>query len=149
MQHLGLHAGALPPDIALDLIKAWNEHDVDRVMAFYAPEYVGIDVGQALPEYGLDGKRRTVSQYLRAFPDLQIIPEEPVGMSVDGIDTVVLNWISRGTHLGPFMNIPPSGRTIQVRGVSTLKLRDGKIVEATYVWDVAGLLRAIGLLPDL
>jgi steroid delta-isomerase-like uncharacterized protein len=149
MQHLGLHSGALPPDLALDLINAWNEHDVDGVMAFYAPEYVGIDVGQASPEHGLEGKRRAVAQYLHAFPDLQFIPEEPVGMSAGGIDTVMLNWIARGTHLGPFMNIPPSGRAIQVRGVSTLKLRDGKIVEATYVWDVAGLLRAIGLLPDL
>lgn len=149
MQHLDMGAGASSPHIALDLINAWNEHDVDSVMSFYAPEYVGIDVGQATPEHGLEGKRKAVAHYLHAFPDLYFIPEEPVGMSAAGIDTVVLNWIARGTHLGPFMNIPPSGRTIQVRGVSTLKLRDGKIVEATYVWDVAGLLREIGLLPDL
>ena len=149
MQHLDLPAGASSPHIALDMVNAWNEHDVDGVMSFYAPEYVGIDVGQPTPEHGLEGKRRAVAQYLHAFPDLRFVPEEPVGMSAAGVDTVVLNWIATGTHLGPFMNIPPSGRTIQVRGVSTLKLRDGKIVGATYVWDVAGLLRAIGLLPDL
>jgi steroid delta-isomerase-like uncharacterized protein len=145
MQHIDLHAGASPPHIALDLMTAWNEHNVDRVMSFYAPDYVGVDVGQATPEHGLDGKRLAVIHYLHAFPDLYFVPEEPVGQD----NTVVVNWIARGTHLGPFMNIPPSRRTIKVRGVSTLKLRDGKIVEAIYVWDVAGMLREIGLLPDL
>ena len=145
MQHLDLHGSASPAQIAIGLMDAWNEHDVDYVMSFYAPEYVGVDVGQATPEHGLDGKRRAVEHYLYAFPDLHFMPEDPVGQD----NTVVVNWIARGTHLGPFMNIPPSGRTIKVRGVSTLKLRHGKIVEATYVWDVAGMLREIGLLPDL
>jgi hypothetical protein len=36
-----------------------------------------------------------------------------------------------------------------VRGVSLLTLESGKIKHAHYIWDVAGLLRAIGLLPDL
>src|SRR5439155_10403912 len=131
--------------IAIELMNAWNEHDIDRVMSFYAPDYVGVDVGQATPEHGPDGKRRAVIGYLHAFPDLHFVPEEPVGQD----DMVAVNWVARGTHLGPFMNIPPSGRAIMVRGVSTLKLRDGKIVRATYVWDVAGMLRHIGLLLDL
>ena len=87
----------------------------------------------------------SVVHYLCAFPDLHFLPDEPVCRD----NTVMLNWQARGTHLGTFLNIPPSGRTMQVRGVSTLKLRNGKIVEAIYVWDVAGLLRNIGLLPDL
>ncbi|MFL5735129.1 MAG: ester cyclase [Chloroflexia bacterium] len=145
MQQLDVQTGATPPEIALGLMGAWNEHDVDQVMSYYAPDYVGFDVGQATPEHGLEGKRRAVVHYLHAFPDLYFLPDEPVCRD----NTVMVNWQARGTHLGPFLNIPPSGRTIQVRGVSTLKLRDGKIVEAIYVWDVAGLLRNIGLLPDL
>ena len=145
MRHLDPRAGSPAAHIAINLMNAWNEHDVDRVMSFYAPDYVGVDVGQATPEHGPDGKRRAVIGYLHAFPDLHFVPEEPVGQD----DMVAVNWVARGTHLGPFMNIPPSGRAIMVRGVSTLKLRDGKIVRATYVWDVAGMLREIGLLPDL
>ena len=145
MRHLDPHTGDAPAHIAIELMNAWNEHDIERVMSFYASDYVGVDVGQATPEHGPDGKRKAVIGYLRAFPDLHFVPEEPVGQD----DTVAVNWVARGTHLGPFMNIPPSGRAITVRGVSTLKLRDGKIVQATYVWDVAGMLREIGLLPDL
>ena len=149
MRHLDPRTGDMAAHIAIELMNAWNEHDVDRVMSYYPPDYVGVDVGQATPEHGLDGKRKAVLGYLRAFPDLRFIPEEPVGMSAVEYDMVAVNWIARGTHLGPFMNIPPSGRAITVRGVSTLKLRNGKIVQATYVWDVAGMLREIGLLPDL
>jgi hypothetical protein len=36
-----------------------------------------------------------------------------------------------------------------VRGVSVLMIEDSKVKNATYIWDVAGLLRNIGLLPEL
>ena len=36
-----------------------------------------------------------------------------------------------------------------MRGVSALTLRDGKVIRGLYIWDVAGLLRNIGLLPEL
>jgi hypothetical protein len=47
------------------------------------------------------------------------------------------------------MHIPPTGRFATVRGVSILTFMDGKIYRGQYMWDVAGLLRAIGLLPEL
>ena len=50
MQHLDPHTGDAPALIAIELMNAWNEHDVERVMSFYASDYVGVDVGQATPE---------------------------------------------------------------------------------------------------
>jgi hypothetical protein len=47
------------------------------------------------------------------------------------------------------MRIPPTGRSIAVRGTSVLTVESGKIIRGLYVWDVAGLLRSIGLLPEL
>jgi len=47
------------------------------------------------------------------------------------------------------MNIPPTGRAVAVRGTSVLTVEDGKIKRAFRIWDVAGLLRSIGLLPEL
>jgi predicted ester cyclase len=58
-------------------------------------------------------------------------------------------WNVRGTHQGTLMNIPPTGRQISVRGVSLLTIENAKVRRATYIWDVAGLLRAVGLLPEL
>jgi len=38
---------------------------------------------------------------------------------------------------------------VETRGVNRLVLRDGQVVETLTIWDVAGMLRGLGLLPDL
>ena len=47
------------------------------------------------------------------------------------------------------MRIPPTGREVAVRGVSILTIADGKVTHGETIWDTAGLLRALGLLPEL
>jgi steroid delta-isomerase-like uncharacterized protein len=128
-----------------DLLEAWNAHDPERVQSFYAPEYEGVDVAQANPQCGPQEVSRLVKWYLRAFPDLRFVDEDIV---VEG-NRAVLVWTARGTHAGELMRIPPTGRYIEVRGTSVLTIENGKIIRGLYVWDVAGLLRSIGLLPKL
>jgi predicted ester cyclase len=83
--------------------------------------------------------------YLAAFPDMCFIEHDSV---VDENRAVVV-WKGRGTHLGTIMHIPPTGRTVEVLGTSTIFFENGKIRKAIHVWDVAAMLREIGLLPEL
>ncbi len=137
----------MPPvsQLVRDLLEAWNAHDIERIKTFYAPEYEGVDVGQAGPQRGPQGVSRNVERYLQAFPDLRFVEEDIV---VQG-NRAVLVWTASGTHGGRLMNIPPTGRKIAVHGASLLTIEDGKVSRGLYIWDVAGLLRAIGLLPEL
>ena len=128
-----------------ELLEAWNTHDIERIKTFYAPEYEGVDVGQAEPQRGPQSVPRNVERYLRAFPDLRFVEEDLVTQG----GRAVLVWKAYATHRGRLMNIPPTGRNISVRGASVLAVEDGKVVRGLYVWDVAGLLRSIGLLPEL
>src|SRR3954471_13199429 len=105
-----------PAQVGVGLMEAWNTHSVDAVMAYYAPHYSGIDVGQATPLHGPDGKRETVVRYFTAFPDLHFTVEDVISEG----DRVVVNWVASGTHRGAFMHIPATGRTINVRGMSML-----------------------------
>jgi len=132
-------------DLVSELMAAWNAHDVDHAVTFYAPDYQGVDVAEAGPQRGPDGIRATLTRYLRAFPDLRFTQEAALAQG----NRIALFWSAQGTHRGPLMNIPPTGHRVQVRGVSLLTLADGKVKQALYIWDVAGLLRGIGLLPDL
>jgi steroid delta-isomerase-like uncharacterized protein len=126
------------------LVRAWNAHDVEAIAACYAPDYIGVDVAQATPLRGSHSARSAAARYLRAFPDLQLTGDWLIQ------DTrVALIWTLRGTHQGRLLRIPPSGRAIMVRGVSVLTVRDGRITEGISIWDVAGFLRVIGLLPEL
>jgi steroid delta-isomerase-like uncharacterized protein len=128
-----------------DLLEAWNAHDTGRITTFYAPHYEGVDVGEAEPQRGPQAISRSVDRYLRAFPDLRLVEEDVV---VQG-DRAVVVWTAHGTHGGKLMHIPPTGRKIAVRGISVLTIENGKITHGLYVWDAAGLLRTIGLLPEL
>ncbi len=137
---------AAPPQPLSSLIEAWNAHDPDRVSSFYAADFVGVDLSQSqLVLEGTTGLQRLLAAAWRAFPDLELIPEE---MIVD-CDRLAVFWLAQGTHQGRLLNIPPTGRKVQWRGVSWLTWRDDKIEKAAYLWDLAGLLRTLGLLPDL
>jgi steroid delta-isomerase-like uncharacterized protein len=133
------------PTLVSDLAAAWNAHNAEGVLAFYAPEYEGLDVADPAPQYGLDGARESAARYLGAFPGLHVRVEETI---VQG-DRVVVFWRAWGKHEGAMLHIPATGREVEVSGVSLLTVRDGKVVRARQVWDVAALLRGIGLLPEL
>jgi len=128
-----------------ELVQALSCCDIDRLADLCAPEYEGVDVNSAERQHGPDGMRRNMLRYLLAFPDLRLVAEESVYQE----GRVVLSWTARGTHQGPLLHIPATGRTVAVRGVSLFSVRDGKITHGLHVWDVAGLLRTLGLLPDL
>ncbi|MBK6434109.1 ester cyclase [Candidatus Amarolinea dominans] len=144
---MSVQASATMPGerLVTDLIAAWNTHDLDLAAAFFAPDCVNNDVALAQPQQGRAGIRRALAGYFQAIPDVTFTLSDLI---VAGERAVAL-WTARGTHLGTLMNIPASGRHVTVRGVSTFTLQEGQITKADFIWDVAGLLRAIGLLPEL
>lgn len=128
-----------------ELVAAWNTHDSEQILIFYSPEYEGLDIGQNGVQQGLMALRESLEQYFQAFPDVHIEISELVIES----NHISLGWVAHGTQTGAFMKIPPTGRIITLRGVSIFILQDEKVYRGQHVWDLAGLLRHIGLLPDL
>src|SRR5262249_39262286 len=128
-----------------NLVDAWNAHDASKVSALYAADYEEEDIAAADRHRSPIAARATFVLYLRAFPDLRLEAEDIV---VQG-DCVALSWILSGTHRGSLMNIPPTGRSVRVRGVSMMTIANGKIKRTCRVWDLAGMLRTFGLLPEL
>jgi len=125
--------------------EAWNSHDIEKVLSFYSQEYVGDDVGQASLLRGHEGLRAILESYWGAFPDLRF---KVVSTLVDG-NRIAIVWVGDGTHHGTIMNIPPTGHKVTVRGVSIIDVKDKMVVSGQYIWDLAGMLRHMGLLPEL
>ncbi|HEX9332142.1 MAG TPA: ester cyclase [Anaerolineales bacterium] len=125
--------------------EAWNSHDIEKVLSFYSQEYVGDDVGQASLLRGHEGLRAMLESYWGAFPDLRF---KVVSTLVDG-NRIAIVWVGDGTHHGTIMNIPPTGHKVTVRGVSIIDVKDKMVVSGQYIWDLAGMLRHMGLLPEL
>ena len=125
--------------------EAWNSHDLEEVIGFYAPDYICDDIGQSSPLRGREEMRVMLESYWRAFPDLKF---QVISTLADSSRIAIL-WIGEGTHRGTIMNIPPTGHRVQVRGVSIIDVENGLIVRGQYIWDLAGMLRQMGLLPEL
>lgn len=134
-----------PAALAGALFDALNSHEFDRVLPLISDDYVAVDVADARPQRGPGGLRSAIERYTLAFPDLIIEADEVVTCG----DDIALLWTARGTHQGPWLNIPATGRQVRVRGMALLRTRDSRITQATWVWDVAGALRDLGLLPRL
>ena len=125
--------------------RAWNSHNMEEVLHFYSPDYVAEDVGQAFLTRGHAGILRMLETYWQAFPDLEFTVTDAVVQN----SRVAIVWMAEGTHQGTIMNIPPTGHRVAVRGVSIIDVVDGLIVRGQYIWDLAGMLRHMGLLPEL
>jgi len=128
-----------------DLLDGWNQHDAGKVAGLYTADYEEEDIAAADKHRSPIAAKATMILYLRAFPDLRLEAEDIVSQG----NCVALSWILTGTHRGTLMNIPATGRAVKVRGVSLITIADGKIKRTCRVWDLAGLLRAFGLLPEL
>lgn len=125
--------------------RAWNSHDMEQVLGFYSLQYIGEDVGQAFLLRGHEGIRAMLESYWKAFPDLEFTVTDTVVHD----SRAVIVWMAEGTHQGTILNIPPTGHRVAVRGVSIIDVEDGLVVRGQYIWDLAGMLRHMRLLPEL
>ncbi len=131
--------------------KAFREMVVDpdptRVRALGRERLVPATVPGATAR-GAAGNVNTFADFTRhvldAFPDMKV---QIQSMIAEG-DKVVVHWTSSGTHKGEFLGTPATGRTVPMNSVDTFTLKDGKIVGVQAHPDSAGVLHALGHLPE-
>jgi uncharacterized protein (TIGR02246 family)/steroid delta-isomerase-like uncharacterized protein len=82
-----------------------------------------------------------VSEWIAAFPDLQYTVDQMVAED----DRVVTYCTARGTHLGPWHGIPPSGKTIAMQAMVVHRIVDGLIAEDWVLVDFLGVFQQLGI----
>lgn len=124
--------------------EAFNQGKYDVIEEVVAPTFVNHDPATGDTK-GPEGTRELIEGYRTAFPDIKITIEEQIAEG----DLVVTRWTGTGTHKGELMGIAPTGKGTTVTGVTIDKIKDGKIVESWNNWDTLGLLRQLGVVPEL
>lgn len=66
-----------------------------------------------------------IIMFRTAFPDLHCIVEDEIN---EGHKSAA-HWTMRGTHQGPFLGNPPTGRPIIVQGIIFAHIENGRITE--------------------
>ena len=92
---------------------------------------------------GLAALKQHFPPMLVAFPDFHAELKQQI---VDG-DRVGTHWVFRGTHLGEFQGIPPTGRPVEFQNLSISRVIDGRIVNYNSEIGFLTVLRQIGALP--
>jgi steroid delta-isomerase-like uncharacterized protein len=93
--------------------------------------------------HGIEGFRQLLGLFDAAFPHHRVQVE---AMIAEG-DFVTVLHTHTATHQGPFMGLPPTGKTIVVNGLELFRMAEGRVVEFWRKDDDASMLMQLGILP--
>jgi steroid delta-isomerase-like uncharacterized protein len=124
--------------------EAFNQGKLDVIEELVAPAFVSHDPLTGDTK-GPEGTREVIEGYRSAFPDLKITVEDQLAER----DLVATRWTAKGTHKGELLGIAPTGKESTVTGLTIDRIKDGKIVESWNNWDTLGMLRQLGIVPEL
>jgi steroid delta-isomerase-like uncharacterized protein len=120
-----------------------NKRNLALIDELFAPTFIDHDT--SMPEAkGAAGVKRLAAMVHDSFSDLHFTVED---MVAEG-DKVVYRYSVRGTHKGSFMGIAPTGEQFAVTGIHIYRVADGKLQEEWENWDVPGLMRQLGVIPQ-
>lgn len=127
--------------------EAFNRHDATAFAACYAAEAVVTDPQTPEPFTGTRAIARDVGEWFGSFPDVEACLTRTV---VSGTDYAA-EWSMSGTHKGPLVtpegHVPATDKPIRVSIVTIGRTGpDGRIVEERRAYDLAEVMRQLGLM---
>lgn len=138
------HSNPIKSPAELLLREVWSRGDLTLVDELVTDDYVEHAPVRPKPVRGPEALKDQVAQFRQGMSDLTRTIDRTF---VDG-STVVVDYTATGTHDGTLLGIEPTGTPVDVDGVFLAQVADGRLVEGTDQWDVFGLLRQLGALPD-
>ena len=126
--------------IAERWITAWNSHDPDKLAAIFTPDVMYEDVPFGAVNHGSAELRKFAASEFEGSPDLHV---ELASSSIAG-EHGSIEWTFSGTDVGIFK----TSKKFSVRGVSIVTVKNGKISRNVDYYDVATVMKQLGLLPS-
>lgn len=126
--------------------EVWNRRMFGRIPDYYAPNYRCHGASDRELR-GLAGFTRDVLATLAMFPDAAMhIDDLYYNDDGNGRYRTAVLWTMLGTHTGPGVYGPPTGRRVRVMGITQHLIRNGKFVEEWTEYGEFSLMKQL-LLP--
>ena len=121
----------------------WNWRLLNKIDDYYSPNYV-CHTSTNRQLYGLGEFKAYVLGLLATFPDASVTVDHIcwLGNESDGY-RVATRWTLLGTHAGPGIYGPPTGKRIQMMGITHQHLKKDKFVQEWTAFDEFALLKQI------
>ena len=120
-----------------------NTGDLNGFSTLLADDFVDHEElpGLAPTKEGVTAFFRT---FVAAFPDLRMVVQDVVASG----DKAVARVRATGTHQGPFMGLPPTGRRIDVPLIDIMRFdAHGRACEHWGVLDQLAMMQQLGAIP--
>jgi steroid delta-isomerase-like uncharacterized protein len=122
-------------------LEGWIVRDADQVLSTLTPDGTYEDPSSRRPVSG-EAFRGYMKGLWAAFPDLTFETESIGEM---GPDLVAAQWVMTGTNSGSMMGLPPTGKSVRVRGADFFRMKDGLIRSVTGYFDSRDIPTQLGL----
>jgi steroid delta-isomerase-like uncharacterized protein len=119
-----------------DAVNLWDPNALDQ---YFSPNYKRYTSATADP-LTIAGQKQRLAGLRAAFPDLKLTVDDVIAEG----DRVAISLTARGTHLGTFQGIAPTGKTVMVSAFEVIRVEDGKLIEHWGGPDTLNLLQQIG-----
>ena len=125
--------------------RIWNNGNLNQIERYVAAEYeIKSDPGDPWEGHtiNLDVFKERVLYSRNAFPDLHFEIQE----MTEEDEKVVSSWSMSGTHLGDLPQLPATGKTFSVTGMTIYYFQSGKVSGHWQAYDRLGFLGQMGFL---
>lgn len=124
--------------------EVWNRGRAEAIDALFADDGIahGLADETGAPLRGPAAFREFHRKFRGAFPDIVVTIEDTVAEG----DLVAARCTVQAVHTGDDLGLPATQRPMQITGMSIVRIRDGKIVEAWNNFDFMSMFRQLGAL---
>ncbi len=117
--------------------EVWNQGRREAIAEMIAPEAV-------LHEGGADSKGPDAfypffDRMIATFSEIRVNVEDTLAED----DKLCVRWSFCGKHTGNGLGIPPTGKTVNVTGISILRVAGAMLLEGWQNWDMLGLMEQV------
>jgi steroid delta-isomerase-like uncharacterized protein len=127
-----------------EMTRAWNAHDAAKVASLYAEDCLYENEPAGAVAKGREAVKTFVEGVLSAFPDVKL---EVKNSFVSG-NSAAAEIVMSGTNTGRLASgAPATGKSFSVNLCAIAEYQGDLVKRNTIYWDMAALMRQLGLMP--
>lgn len=130
--------------LVASVAELWNTGNAEIAHRVYADDCPRVESNLPPDTQGGAAVARYVAELRSAYPDLRLEVNETVSEG----DRLVVRWTATGTHGGMFRGLAPTGKRINIEGVTLARVKDGKLTEDRVYFDRMTMFEQLGVVPE-
>lgn len=121
--------------------EVWNKQRREAIGQMIEPAAPFHECGETV--FGPEGFYPFFDRMQAAFSELRVTVQDTIAQD----DKLCVRWSCTMKHTGDGLGMPPTGKVLNVTGISIIRVAQGKAIEAWQNWDMLGVMQQIQQSP--